>query len=73
MFHHVDRHANELDFIWCKDRSCCGHWQFKNLQDHLSMFQFKVPKPVLRTFYEDHFDTFLRCIEIKRRWTNIWQ
>lgn len=54
MFRHVDRHANELDFTWCKDHSCCGDWQFKTI------FQcFKVPTPVLRTFYEDHFDTFL--------------
>ena len=60
MFRHVDRHANELDFIWCKDHSCCGDWQFKTI------FQcFKVPTLVLRTFYEDHFDTFLWCIEKK--------
>ena len=29
------------------------------------MFQFKIPAPVLGTFYEGHFDTFLQRIEKK--------
>ena len=33
---------------------------------NLLMFQFKVPAPVLGTFYEDHFDIFLQRIEEKR-------
>ena len=65
MFCHVDRHSNELVFIRCKNYYCCADWWFDKHRGHLSMFQFKVPAPVLETFYEGHFDTFLQRIERK--------
>ena len=60
---HVDRHANEIVFVRCMDRSCCSEWRCNRLRDHLSLFDFKLPAPVLGTFFEGHNDTFLQRLE----------
>ena len=65
MFHHLDRHSNEVVFISCKDRSCCTEWQSSELRDHLAIFDFRLPAPVFGTFRDGHFDTFLQRLEEK--------
>ena len=66
MFHHLDRHSNEVMFIRCKDRACCAEWQSSELRDHFAMFYFRLPAPVFRTFRDGHVDTFLQRLEEKR-------
>ena len=65
MFHHLDRHSNDMVFIQWKDRSCCTEWQSSELRDHLAIFDFRLPAPVFGTFCNSHFDTFFQRLEEK--------
>ena len=65
MFHHLDRHSNEVVFIRCKDRSRCTEWQSSELRDHIAILDFRLLAPVFETFLDGHFDTFLQQLEEK--------
>ena len=69
---HVDRHANELVFVRCMDRSSCSEWRCNRLRDHLSLFDFKLPAPVLGTFFEGHY-VFSPAPRKKGRRSNLWR
>ena len=59
IFSHIDRHANEITFVKCQDRSCCEKWKSPCLKDFLSKFGMKL---IARstTVTLGHYDTFLQ-------------
>ena len=56
MFCHVDCHANEL-------ASFGADWRFDKRRDHLSIFPFKVPAPVLGTSMGTIFILFFNVLK----------
>jgi len=37
MFKHVDKHANEIIFVRCTDRSCCTEWRSMEVKEFLKV------------------------------------
>ena len=70
-------HTNDLFFIRCKNHSYRADWRFGKLQDHLSIFQFKILAPVLEHSMKAilmHFFNVLKKTEnqqIHWRWINV--
>lgn len=59
MFKHIDRHANEIIFMKCEDRSCCGIWRSAGLKEFLKKFKMMLFAPTSTTTC-GHYDTFLQ-------------
>ena len=47
MFKHIDRHANEVVFVRCEDRTCCSEWRSKDLKEVLHKFGDRLFAPIL--------------------------
>ena len=63
MFQHIDRHANEITFVKCQDRSCCEEWKSPRLKDFLSKFGMKLFAPSTTVTF-GLYDTFLKsCLK----------
>ena len=59
MFEHIDRHANEIIFMKCDDRSCCKKWESPGLKEFLKKFKMMLFAPTITTSC-GHYDTFLQ-------------
>ena len=65
LFMRIDRHANQVIFTKCEDRSCCQEWRSTSLQEFLLNFKMLLFAPSITTTC-DHYDTFLQsCMKSK--------
>lgn len=59
MFCHIDRHANEVVFIRCEDRTCCSGWRSNDLQVFLRKFSGRLFAPILSS-QTGRYNTYLQ-------------
>ena len=59
MLSHIDRHLNEIIFIKCSDKSCCGEFRSQAAKDFLRE-AMRFPSPSQSAVYKGHYNTFLQ-------------
>ena len=59
MFSHIDRHLNEIVFIKCTNKSCCGEFRSPTVKNILGKSK-KLPSPSKNAFFNGHYNTFLQ-------------
>lgn len=59
MLRHIDRHLNEIIFIKCSDKSCCGEFRSQAAKDFLGE-AMRLPSPSQSSVYKGRYNTFLQ-------------
>ena len=59
MFLHIDRHLNEIIFVKCNDKSCCGDFRADRVKEYFGG-KVEFPSPSFSKVYKEHYNTFLQ-------------
>lgn len=68
MFQHCDKHANEIFFRRCNDRSCCGDWRSNGMKEFLKKHDFRLFSPLKNTDSSSYVTFLQQCLTTKRHY-----